>query len=160
MVEIVVADLTDPVHADALVTLLDCYALDPMGGGLGLSEYAKKNIAATLNRRDGSHVILAFCDNKPAGLLICFEGFSTFSCRPLLNIHDVVVVREYRGRGISSLLLHEAAVIAKRKDCCKMTLEVLEGNEAAMKSYTKFGFVNYQLDPEFGKAVFLEMKLD
>lgn len=160
MTEIVIADLTDTRHADALVDLLDCYARDPLGGGTGLSHYARDNITRVLHEREGCNVILAYVGQEPAGLLICFEGLSTFSCKPLLNIHDLVVIPEYRGRGISSLLLREAERIALSNDCCKMTLEVLEGNKAAMVSYSRFGFVNYQLDPQFGKAVFLEKKLD
>jgi hypothetical protein len=31
-------------HAAALVQLMDAYALDPMGGGQGLSDYAKQHL--------------------------------------------------------------------------------------------------------------------
>ena len=34
-------DYANPAHASALVSLLDAYAHDPMGGGAGLSDYAK-----------------------------------------------------------------------------------------------------------------------
>lgn len=159
MVEILRADLSNSSHAAALTSLLDCYARDPMGGGKGLSSYARSNIAAALRERSGCSVVLAYQVEKPVGLLIGFEGFSTFSCRPLLNIHDIVVVPEYRGQGISTLLLREAEQLALQQGYCKMTLEVLEGNQAALNSYSRFGFVNYQLDPELGRAMFLEKKL-
>ena len=32
------------------------------------------------------------------GLVNCIEGFSTFACRPLVNVHDVVVRESHRGR--------------------------------------------------------------
>ena len=38
MIEIVIANLSLPIHADAMVQLMEMYALDPMGGGKGLSE--------------------------------------------------------------------------------------------------------------------------
>jgi GNAT superfamily N-acetyltransferase len=57
-------------------------------------------------------VIFALVDGKPVGLAICLEGFSTFSCKPLLNIHDIVVLSEYRGRGLSKKLLSKAEEIA------------------------------------------------
>jgi hypothetical protein len=46
MIEIFEADLSVPTYADAVVMLMDEYALDPMGGGQGLSDYAKANFAA------------------------------------------------------------------------------------------------------------------
>ena len=159
MVNIIQADLSNPGHVNALVSLLDCYARDPMGGGEGLSDYARDNLARALNERQGCNVMIAYQEKKAVGLLISFEGFSTFACRPLLNIHDLMVVPECRGEGISTLLLKEAERIALDRGCCKMTLEVLEGNKAALTSYSRFGFINYQLDPKHGKAVFLEKKL-
>ena len=160
MLEIYLADLSNSSHVNAMTDLLDCYARDPMGGGMGLSPYARANLGTALKDRQGCSVILAFMNETPAGLLIAFEGFSTFACRPLLNIHDIVVIPEYRGQGISSALLREAERIAVERGCCKLTLEVLEGNQVAFNAYSRFGFINYQLDPELGKAVFMEKKLN
>ena len=159
MVKIIQADLSNPENADALVVLLDCYARDPMGRGSGLTAFVRNNIAGALREIPGCFVILAYKNEKPVGLLIGFEGFSTFACKPLLNIHDIVVIPDCRGEGISTMLLKEAERIALERGCCKMTLEVLEGNQAALISYSRFGFVNYQLDPQYGKAVFLEKTL-
>jgi ribosomal protein S18 acetylase RimI-like enzyme len=98
--------------------------------------------------------IICYVNNKPAGLVNCFEAFSTFKCKPLINIHDVVVVNEFRGLGLSQPMLSKVEEIAKLKGCCKITLEVLEGNKVAQKSYIKFGFAGYELDPIMGKALF------
>ena len=159
MLELHHADLSKPSHVNALISMLDCYARDPMAGGQGLSTFARDNIATVLRDRHGCCVILAYRGGSPVGLLIGFEGFSTFACKPLLNIHDVVVIPECRGQGIASRLLQEAEQIALQRGYCKLTLEVLEGNRTAINAYTRFGFVNYQLDPELGRAVFLEKKL-
>lgn len=159
MIQIVKADLTLPQHGDALIQLLDEYARDPMGGGKELSEYAKANLVAELKNRTTVHVILAFDDNIPVGLLTCIEGFSTFACKPLLNIHDAVVSAAYRGRGICKQMLQAAETLAYKLGCCKMTLEVLEGNKVAQTVYQSFGFAGYELDPRMGKAMFLEKKL-
>jgi GNAT superfamily N-acetyltransferase len=143
MIEIVKADLSLPAHADAMVQLMDEYALDPMGGGKGLSDYVKANLRAELAKRFAAHVILAFVDAEPAGLVVCLEGFSTFACKPLLNIHDVIVALPYRGRGLSKLLLQKAQEIALDLGCCKLTLEVLEGNHVAQSVYKACGFSGY-----------------
>lgn len=159
MVEIVEGNLAVPEHAAALVRLLDAYARDPMGGGRGLSEHARRNLVAELRKRDAVHVILAFVDREPAGLVICIEGFSTFACRPLLNIHDVVVSASHRGTGLCRRMLEKVEALALSLGCCKLTLEVLEGNAAAQAAYRSFGFGGYELDPRLGKAMFWEKKL-
>jgi len=51
--------------------------------------------------------VLAFAggdETTPVGLVNCFEGFSTFACRPLVNVHDVAVLGSYRGRCIAQFL--------------------------------------------------------
>lgn len=159
MEEILVADLSAPAHAAAIVRLLNDYADDEMGGGTGLSEFTKANLVAELRRRPGAHIALAFVDGVPAGLAICFEGFSTFMCRPLLNIHDIAVSSGYRGRGLGKRLLAKAEEIAVALGCCKLTLEVLEGNAVAQATYKASGYAGYELNPKLGKALFWQKKL-
>ena len=159
MVEITRVDLSDPIHADALINLMSEYASDPMGGGNGLSEYVKSNLVSALMGRIDTSVILAFLEDEAIGLVTCIESFSTFACKPLLNVHDAIIKSAYRGQGIINMLLREAENIAIEKGCCKMTLEVLQGNEHAQSAYSKFGFCAYQLDPEMGKALFWEKRL-
>ncbi|NJK34345.1 MAG: GNAT family N-acetyltransferase [Oscillatoriales cyanobacterium SM2_2_1] len=158
-VEIVLADLTLAAHRDALIQLMQLYTRDPMGGGQELSDYARVNLPHELAKRSSAHVIIALFDGEPVGLAICFDGFSTFACKPLLNIHDLVVDPIHRGQGISKKLLEKAEQIAIELGCCKLTLEVLEGNNTAMAAYRSFGFKSYELDPKMGRALFLEKKL-
>lgn len=158
-IEIIEADLSVRKHARAVISLMDEYARDPMGGGSGLSDYAKTNLIPELAKRQTARVILAFVDDLPAGLVICLEGFSTFACQPLLNIHDAIVSSPYRGRGLSKLMLQAAEKIAIDLGCCKLTLEVLEHNYLAQTAYRSFGFNGYELNPQMGKALFWEKKL-
>lgn len=160
MIEIIDADLSNPTHADALVRLLDEYAQGDMGGNCGLPDFVKANLAAELGKRAETHVILAFAGGDPVGLAVCFEGFSTFACKPLLNIHDIMVTQSHRGLGISKKLLAKAEAIALGLGCCKLTLEVLEGNTVAQAAYLSCGYSGYQLSPEAGKALFWQKKLD
>ena len=48
---------------------------------------------------------------------------------------------------------------AREIGCCKVTLEVLEGNHPAKKAYSQAGFAAYELDPEAGQALFWQKKL-
>ena len=88
-----------------------------------------------------------------------FEAFSTFSCKPLINIHDVVVLNEYRGNAVSQKMLDKVEEIAKTKGCCKVTLEVLSNNKVAKSAYSKFGFSGYELDSKAGAALFWQKTL-
>lgn len=154
------ADLRNPDHAAAVLHLLDAYARDPMGGGGALSEYARTHLIDRLCERPGVHIFIAYADDTPAGLAICMEGFSTFAARPLLNIHDFAVLPGHRGQGLARLLLDTVEERARSLGCCKLTLEVLEGNAPARTLYRDVGFEGYELNPELGKAVFLQKHLD
>jgi ribosomal protein S18 acetylase RimI-like enzyme len=158
-VRICQADYGRASHASALVSGLDAYARDPMGGGDGLSDFAKANVVEQLAQRPQAYSVLAFDgadDSRPVGLVNCIEGFSTFACRPLVNVHDVAVVSGYRGQGIAEGMLALAEQIARDRGACKLTLEVLSGNAGAMRLYQRCGFAGYQLDPSMGQAQFLQ----
>ena len=43
--------------------------------------------------------------------------------------------------------------------CCKITLEVLEGNAVAQGLYRKQGYEGYALDEHTGRALFWQKKL-
>jgi len=153
------ADYADPIHAQALVDLLDAYAQDPTGGAKPLSNFAKTNLSAALQVRPNIFSVLAFDDalgGLPVGLVNCVEGFSTFACRPLVNIHDVVVAASHRGQRIAEQMLVLVEQLAQERGACKLTLEVLSGNAPAARLYRRIGFDNYQLEPTMGHAQFMQ----
>lgn len=158
-IKVSIADYSNKQHGQDIVYLLDSYAKDPMGGGKPLPEYVKGNLANCLSKVPHAFSFICYVDGIPAGLINCFEAFSTFTCKPLINIHDIIVLKRFRGRGISQLLLDEVEVVAKAKGCGKITLEVLEGNDIARQAYNKFGFLGYELDPKMGNALFWQKVL-
>jgi ribosomal protein S18 acetylase RimI-like enzyme len=158
-IDVLTLNYQDPQHAKDMLFLLDNYALDPMGGAIALSQTVKDNLASELAKLPHAFSVICYVDKIPAGLVNCFEAFSTFKCKPLINIHDVVVAEEYRGLGLSQKMLQHVENIAIHKGCCKVTLEVLEGNHIAKNAYIKFGFSGYELNPKMGKAQFWEKAL-
>ena len=99
--QVLEADYSNAKHAQAIVQLLNAYASDPMGGNEALTEQTKQNLLPALAKIPGAFSILAMADGLPVGLVNCFQGFSTFVCQPLINVHDVYVLDDYRGSGIS-----------------------------------------------------------
>ena len=159
MTEILIADYTHPGHQKAIIELLADYARDPMGGGEPLPPQVMENLIPALAAQAGAFSVLAFDADKPIGLVNCFQTLSTFKAKPLINIHDVTVKADYRGLGIGTRMLKKVEAVARQRGACKLTLEVLEGNEVAQQVYNKLGFYSYELDPAMGRALFWEKKL-
>jgi ribosomal protein S18 acetylase RimI-like enzyme len=152
-------DPRDARDAAALVVLLDEYARSPEGGGTPLAADARERLAGVLAERAHYVGLLAWDGERAVGLVNCFEGVSTFRARPLLNIHDIAVAIDHRGRGIGRRLLAAAEAIARERGCCKLTLEALDGNAGAIALYRSVGFAAYELDPAMGRAGFYEKRL-
>lgn len=134
------ADLGDAAQARAVADLVDCYARDPMGGGAPLPAAVSAALVPGLRQHPATLVFLAWDAERPVGVAVCFSGFSTFAARPLLNIHDLSVRPEWRGRGVGRALLRAIAAWAREHGCCKLTLEVLDHNAAARGLYASEGF--------------------
>jgi GNAT superfamily N-acetyltransferase len=158
-ISVITADYHDEQQAQDVMKCLSAYALDPMGGGEALSEFVENNLITRLQQQCNVFSVLCYVDGKVAALANCVEGFSTFSAKPLINFHDIVVLESNRGQGLTKHLFDYVEKIAIAKGCCKLTLEVLEGNTVAKNAYEKVGFGRYELDPEMGQAVFWQKKL-
>lgn len=152
-------DYRNPVHAEALIDLLDEYARSETGGGLALAEPVRACLPHKLAEMPHALSGLAWLDNQAVGLINAFESLSTFKAMPLLNIHDVAVTSGLQGQGIGTALLQWLEQQARRRGCCKLTLEVLEGNLQAQTVYRRFGFAPYALDAAYGHSLFWEKML-
>ena len=159
MINTIKIDYNNHEHAQDLLLLLDNYAKDPQGGGQALKPEIKASLIDALKRQSCMHSFICYVDKVPAGFANCIESFSTFNCKPVLNIHDFGVNPGFRGRQLSQALIAKIEGFARDIGACKLTLEVLEGNSVAQKAYIKAGFSGYELDPEMGKAMFWEKKL-
>ena len=157
--EVVEADLTRVADQEAVVTLLDAYSRDPMGNGAPLPPEVKSALIPGLREHPTTLVFLARFGDDYAGVAVCFRGFSTFAARPLINIHDLAVAPEHRGRGVGRRLLTAIADKGRALGCCKLTLEVLENNQRARRIYEAAGFSQAVYRQESGGAVFMSKPL-
>ncbi|TVS15030.1 MAG: GNAT family N-acetyltransferase [Planctomycetaceae bacterium] len=134
------ADLQHPDDGRRIVELLDMYAREPVGQSAPLAEDVCQRLVSGLRDHPTTLVLLAMEDQNAVGIAVCFLGYSTFAARPLLNIHDLAVHPESRGRGVGRSLLQAVQQQAAERGCCKMTLEVREDNHGARRLYRDFGF--------------------
>ena len=158
------ADWNVPADCEAVVSLLQSYALHPMGGESALSDYAAKNLPSAMAATPGAFSVIGWHmqddnDRTPVALANCFTTLSTFACKPLINIHDLYIDELARGQQAGQAMLGFVEQLAKERGCCKVTLEVLTGNLVAIKAYERFGFTNYTLDDTHGHAVFMHKNI-
>jgi ribosomal protein S18 acetylase RimI-like enzyme len=158
-IEVVETDLRRPEHQSATLELLDAYARDPMGNGAPLSAEVRRQLIPGLREHPTTLVFLAYSGGVAIGLAVCFRGFSTFAAKPLINIHDLVVLSTHRGRGVGRRLIESVAEKGRMLDCCKLTLEVLENNRRARRLYDSAGFAQAMYQPEAGGALFMSKVL-
>ena len=139
-VDIVEADLNRAEHQRIVGELIDAYARDPMGDGEPLAAEVRAALIPGLREHPTTLIFLAYVNDEPAGIALCFRGFSTFAARPLINIHDLAVLPEHRGSGVGRRLLGAVEQRAREMGCCRVTLEVQERNHRARRVYAAAGF--------------------
>lgn len=152
--EIIEADLERADHQRAVVELTAAYALDPMGNSGPLPEEVLARLISGLRSLPTTLVFLAFAGDQAVGIATCFRGFSTFLGKPLINIHDLAVLPQFRGQGIGPLLLRAIEAKARQLGCGRITLEVQENNARARRTYQRAGFGQAVYASESGGSLF------
>ncbi len=159
-IRVVEADLKLPAHQKAVLAMIDVYARDPMGETKPLDPDVRARLIPGLQNHPTTVVFLAFHGDQAVGAAVCFIGFSTFAAKPLINIHDFVVLSALRGKGVGRSLLEAIEGKARELGCCKLTLEVMDNNHRALRIYEAAGFARYALQKGSGTAIFMSKPLD
>jgi ribosomal protein S18 acetylase RimI-like enzyme len=158
-IRIVEADLSLAEHQEAVLAMVDAYSSDAMGNGKPLDQDVRTRLIPGLRRHPTTLIFLAFDGVQPIGAAVCFIGFSSFAAKPIINIHDFVVLPASRGKGIGRRLLEAVEAKARELGCCKLTLEVMDKNHQAIRMYQAAGFERYSLQEEAGVAIFMSKPL-
>ncbi len=158
-IRIVEADLKLSEHQEAVLAMVDAYSRDAMGNAKPLDPNVRARLVPALRKHPTTLIFLAFADERPVGAAVCFIGFSTFAAKPLVNIHDCIVLPEYRGKSVGRRLLEAVEAKARELGCCQLTLEVMDKNYRAVRAYKAAGFSPYTLQAEAGTAIFMSKAL-
>jgi GNAT superfamily N-acetyltransferase len=159
-IRVVEADLKLPAHQKAVLAMIDVYARDPLGETKPLDPDVRARLIPGLQNHPTTVVFLAFHGDQAVGAAVCFIGFSTFAAKPLINVHDFVVLSALRGKGVGRSLLEAIEGKARELGCCKLTLEVMDNNHRALRIYEAAGFARYALQKGSGTAIFMSKPLD
>ena len=114
-------DFDNSEDLSGFTMLLKHYSADPAGGGERIAEEHIQDTIHGLAERHYAHSFLAHLDNRAVGLVTCFESFSTFWAKPILNIHDFVVLKSYRNQGIAQKMLTGIESSQKERLCKNYT---------------------------------------
>lgn len=142
-----------------MLDLTAAYALDTMGNGGPLPSQVLANLISGLRAHPTTFIFLALDQRKFVGIATCFIAFSTFAARPLINIHDLAVLAEYRGQGVGQALLQAVEQHARANNFCKLTLETQENNVRARRVYASAGFTQAVYGDTTGGSLFYSKKL-
>ena len=88
-------------------------------------------------------VYVAEMENKVVGMALYYYGFSTWKGRSL-HLEDLIVHENYRKLGIGRALMNQVIQIAKIEKVERMSWEVLDWNEPAVKFYESLGTEFYK----------------
>jgi len=138
--EIIPCDFNSKSHCDALVRLMGEYISDKMGEGIPYTEEQKILLVEGLKKHPSKLVFLAVMGDQFVGLTNCFVNFATFTVRPFINVHDVIVTTAWRNKGIGKKMLQKVIEKADELGCSKVTLEVRSDNHNARFLYNSLGF--------------------
>jgi ribosomal protein S18 acetylase RimI-like enzyme len=144
-IDIIPCDFENPAHCEALVRLMDEYIRDKMGDGIPYTEEQKTQLVEGLKNHPSKLVLFALAGNEFIGLTNCFINFATFTVKPFINIHDVIVTNSWRNNRVGRRLIEKVIEKAAELDCSKVTLEVRADNHNAKYLYNTLGF--YDAEP-------------
>jgi ribosomal protein S18 acetylase RimI-like enzyme len=139
-IEVFECDFSILNHCAKLVELMNDYIDDEMGGGEPHKGESIIYLINGLKAHPSKLILFASVNQEIVGLANCFINFSTFSAKHFINIHDLIVKKQYRCKGIGQRLLETISKKAEELKCSKITLEVREDNQQAQNLYKKLGF--------------------
>lgn len=137
---VIEADLNNTDQMNDLLFVLESYKTGEMGDGIPYTSGEKARLSTQFLIHPNVMVFLIYSRGKIAGGSVCFKSFSTFTTGNLLNIHDLCIIEEFRGRGLGRELMESIAQKGRDLLCSKITLEVRDDNGIAKGLYKKFRF--------------------
>ncbi len=92
-------------------------------------------------RNNESEIFIAENDKKElVGFVQLYPIFSSTRMKRLWLLNDLFVEENYRGQGVSVLLIDEAKKLCKESYACGLILETAKSNVVGNKLYPKTGF--------------------
>ena len=158
--EIAELNLAEPDGVNKFTQLLDAYCCTLNGGGVALSDEVRNRLFNVMPQYGNAIAFLSHHQNKPTGVVFGFYNLYVFSAQPYANVQFIFVLPEFQRRGIAKKLMLAFEARTRELGCCKVTLEVREGNEQAKALYSALEYRRGTFGPhndalEFWERLFL-----
>lgn len=123
---------------DQLVDLFDAYRV-------WYRKSSDKNVAKEflLERMQLKESIIYVCENEKGNLVgftQLYPIFSSTRMKRMWLLNDLFVSPEYRGQGVSKMLINKAKELAKSNHAAGILLETETNNDIGNKLYPRMGF--------------------
>ncbi|MBK7870129.1 MAG: GNAT family N-acetyltransferase [Saprospiraceae bacterium] len=125
-------------HLDALTSLFDAYRVwykKPSD-----LEGAKIFLAGLMERGDAIAYLAQAENGEFAGFTQLYPLYSSTRMKRIWVLNDLYVKPEYRGQGISKLLIDKAKDLARATDAVELLLETGKDNDIGNSLYPSVGF--------------------
>lgn len=88
-----------------------------------------------------AEVLIGEYEGVPVSMALFFHNFSTFLGRAGIYLEDLIVTKEYRGRGFGKALLTQLAKITVERGCGRLEWSCLDWNQPSIEVYLSIGAV-------------------
>lgn len=85
-------------------------------------------------------ILVMKIDGKVVGMVSLLHSISTALGGKVAILEDMVMSKDFRGKGLGKELLNEAIAFAQKRGCLRLTLLTDFDNETAIRFYQSAGF--------------------
>ena len=134
--EIVIRDAikSDVPRLHALITELAVFENEPNAVKVSIQDLEDDGFG----KNPLFHCFVAEVDGEVMAIALVYPRYSTWS-GPVIHLEDLIVTQSMRGKGLGSKLLERVVHFGKEKGVRRISWEVLDWNEPAIKFYENKG---------------------
>lgn len=102
---------------------------------------AENFLLERIKNKESEIFIAENSENNLIGFVQMYPIFSSTRMKKLWLLNDLFVAKNYRGLGVSVLLINKAKELCIATNSCGIVLETAKSNDAGNKLYPKTGFI-------------------
>ena len=102
---------------------------------------AEKFLLERIKNKESEIFVAENSENNLVGFVQMYPIFSSTRMKKLWLLNDLFVAKNYRGLGVSVLLINKAKELCITTNSCGIVLETAKSNDAGNKLYPKTGFI-------------------
>jgi len=107
----------------------------------------KTGLEAIIQNPEIGEILVLKVDDRIVGMVSLLYSISTALGGKVAIIEDMIIRKDYRGKGLGKELLAQAIAFSKKRDCLRLTLLTDFNNDVAIRFYRQFGFKQSEMIP-------------